>query len=1114
TGVLTLVPKPGKPADQVAGYRPITLLPVDLRIVARAVADRLQVPLDLLVAPTQSAFIDGRDISDNIHYHQCLSDYLRHRQPAAYALLLDLAGAYDNVDWSLLTDTMRQMGFQATGHVRWAQLLHNGATGQVLLNGHLGATFPIRSGLLQGSGVSPLYWCIVLQPLDSYLSSLAAGGRISTPVVPHASLPQAALTQRPAAPVRAHADDIAACVLTPACVEVLAAGEGCGAFAAAGGPALSAPKSVVQLLGPPPAVLAVLLAAMGVAAEAVPQPAAPDAARPAAQHAARPERVQQQLEAATQATAVGLEGPAGMRFAALGRPLRYLGTPVGMGLGRPVVQEAAFGHQPGAIQAASARWRVLALSLISRVHVAMQCLAAKLVFQLAYVQPTAAQLGTMQTAVRRFVATAPDPADGGPTTTSLHPNADICALPVGEGGLGYPSLQSFSVAMQAKLVAQLPGPRRRDWQPLLRALLADPVSGLVSWVVTAPTAVQLHGDLGRLQAHVAAFAELQVERVAAPEGQSFYSVLAEPLLHNPLLGLDMHHLLVGEAPLAAQAEARSWRYVRDMYRSLHADRPGPMPLALQMAAQLVLSRMPPAWQAHLQTQQPPPCAWECAVVQPAAGRPALWLARPTAAPGHEQPAMWATPCGRLADLLDGDAAALGLDPQRPPVWQPALVFSERRPVKRMSVEDLQRQRWPPEQRPPWPHDHWLLGPWDEVWLDPTVWGWHAGRRLVTLAAYTVRDARLRLTQRAWAAKEPQARPHGGVPYQPGSGVWPRLWGRRPAADAGPLDYDSTGLQRMEEAWLAEFQARRAAELNARPQGERDAADLPAWMGAPPAFRRPPARRQPASQPGPAPAAGLGPRPPQHAAPAAAVAAGAAVPRPPLPSTAVWRSLRHPALWEAHRTVAWRVLHGALPVGCYRLRTDGRLPAAAACCAACAAAGRQEAETLTHAFVACPAVAPALRWLLATYAALAGEPAPPADPLLVLGAAPWRWAPRQPTLWLHLRVAYLGCVWAARRAGRVTAAAVVEAVVASMTHGVTRDWRRVASDVRAAAVGIVPVVWFRGRSPRLSSAAFARRWPSVGGWYDAVPGAAPIVRLSPAWPVALQAGDGAAAAQAG
>ncbi|MCA3359920.1 MAG: endonuclease/exonuclease/phosphatase family protein, partial [Roseomonas sp.] len=36
TGVLTLVPKPGKPADQVAGYRPITLLPVDLRIVARA----------------------------------------------------------------------------------------------------------------------------------------------------------------------------------------------------------------------------------------------------------------------------------------------------------------------------------------------------------------------------------------------------------------------------------------------------------------------------------------------------------------------------------------------------------------------------------------------------------------------------------------------------------------------------------------------------------------------------------------------------------------------------------------------------------------------------------------------------------------------------------------------------------------------------------------------------------------------------------------------------------------------------------------------------------------------------------------------------------------------
>jgi hypothetical protein len=40
--------------------------------------------------------------------------------------MIDLAGAYDNVDWELLLGSMRAMGFNEAGHVRWAQLLHRG----------------------------------------------------------------------------------------------------------------------------------------------------------------------------------------------------------------------------------------------------------------------------------------------------------------------------------------------------------------------------------------------------------------------------------------------------------------------------------------------------------------------------------------------------------------------------------------------------------------------------------------------------------------------------------------------------------------------------------------------------------------------------------------------------------------------------------------------------------------------------------------------------------------------------------------------------------------------------------------------------------------------------
>uniref|UniRef100_UPI0040358309 hypothetical protein n=1 Tax=Hydrogenophaga sp. TaxID=1904254 RepID=UPI0040358309 len=96
-------------------------------------------------------------------------------------MLLGLAGAYGNLSWGLLQDTMEAMGVLQDGNVRWAQLLHRGASSQVLVNSRLTDSFPLASGLLQCSGASPLYWCIALHPQVSYLSSLQLAGRINTP---------------------------------------------------------------------------------------------------------------------------------------------------------------------------------------------------------------------------------------------------------------------------------------------------------------------------------------------------------------------------------------------------------------------------------------------------------------------------------------------------------------------------------------------------------------------------------------------------------------------------------------------------------------------------------------------------------------------------------------------------------------------------------------------------------------------------------------------------------------------------------------------------------------------------------------------------------------------
>ena len=62
----------GIPRD-VHNWRPITILNVDLKIVAKAIAERLETVLPNLIHPDQTGFVKGRYIGENI---RLISDVL------------------------------------------------------------------------------------------------------------------------------------------------------------------------------------------------------------------------------------------------------------------------------------------------------------------------------------------------------------------------------------------------------------------------------------------------------------------------------------------------------------------------------------------------------------------------------------------------------------------------------------------------------------------------------------------------------------------------------------------------------------------------------------------------------------------------------------------------------------------------------------------------------------------------------------------------------------------------------------------------------------------------------------------------------------------------------
>ena len=68
-GVITLLKKEGRHVRaKLDDYRPITLLNTELKILARVLANRLQLVIKDLIGPEQNNAVKGRSIQDNLQY--------------------------------------------------------------------------------------------------------------------------------------------------------------------------------------------------------------------------------------------------------------------------------------------------------------------------------------------------------------------------------------------------------------------------------------------------------------------------------------------------------------------------------------------------------------------------------------------------------------------------------------------------------------------------------------------------------------------------------------------------------------------------------------------------------------------------------------------------------------------------------------------------------------------------------------------------------------------------------------------------------------------------------------------------------------------------------------
>ena len=163
SGVIKLIPKSGNPCD-ISNWRPITMLNVDYKIMAKILVNRIKPLLDSFISREQFCAIPGRSINNCNTLIRDIIYYLQDENVPAAFVNLDWSKAFDRINLDFLFKIMVKFGF-SSHFVNLIRMLYNDAKSTICVNGNLTETFPIKKSVRQGCPLSMILYILAQEPL-------------------------------------------------------------------------------------------------------------------------------------------------------------------------------------------------------------------------------------------------------------------------------------------------------------------------------------------------------------------------------------------------------------------------------------------------------------------------------------------------------------------------------------------------------------------------------------------------------------------------------------------------------------------------------------------------------------------------------------------------------------------------------------------------------------------------------------------------------------------------------------------------------------------------------------------------------------------------------------
>ena len=174
---LVLIPK--KPNVSLpSDFRPISCLNTVYKVISKLLATRLKEVLPLMISKSQSAFLPGRLLAENVLLATDLvNEYNSQSLSPRGMLKVDLRKAFDNVRWDFILVSLRALAIPEC-YIALIQECLSTASFSVLVNGVSGGFFKSTKGIRQGDPLSPYLFVLAMECLSRLLLSRYEAGTI------------------------------------------------------------------------------------------------------------------------------------------------------------------------------------------------------------------------------------------------------------------------------------------------------------------------------------------------------------------------------------------------------------------------------------------------------------------------------------------------------------------------------------------------------------------------------------------------------------------------------------------------------------------------------------------------------------------------------------------------------------------------------------------------------------------------------------------------------------------------------------------------------------------------------------------------------------------------